>query len=360
MLQTPFYNPQKTYEENFTKGPFGAFAKTQAIVRQGESNHNFLGQKVYLPFGIPAGPLLNAKFVQAAFNQGFDLCVYKTVRTRAYTCHPWPNVLGVKIKGDLTLKLAENNLQAEPSYSEPLSITNSFGVPSMDPDFWQKDMAQAVQAAGRGQVLIGSFQGTKKEGGTVADLIQDYVLAARLVKETGAKILEANLSCPNEGTADLLCFDTDRVRLITEKIKNEIGNTPLILKLAYFKDDEHLQNYVQQVGPLIDGLSVINTIAAPIIDLAGQQALPGEGRLRSGVCGAAIKWAGLEMVSRLAKLRQEFGQKFAIIGVGGVTVADDYFAYMQTGADAVMSATGAMWRPDLALEILKLNKLKKG
>ncbi len=359
MLQIPFYDPKKTYQENFEQGPFGDFANSQKLARIGEPKFNFLGQKVYLPFGIPAGPLLNAKFVKAAFKKGFDLCVYKTVRTRAYPCHPWPNVLGVKVKGDLTLTQAENNLQAEMSYSEPLSITNSFGVPSMDPDFWQQDMAEAVQDAGQGQVLIGSFQGSKKEGGSAKDLIQDYALAARLVKATGAKILEANLSCPNEGTTDLLCFDTARVRLIAEKIKNEIGNTPLILKLAYFKEEEHLRNYLRQVGPLVDGLSVINTIAAPIVNLFGQQALPGEGRLRSGVCGAAIKWAGLDMVRRLSKFRQEFGQKFSIIGVGGVTEPTDYFDYKEAGADAVMSATGAMWHPDLALKILELQN-KKG
>lgn len=351
MLQTPFYDPQKTYEENFAKGPFGAFANPNQFKRQGEAKHNFLGQKVYLPFGIPAGPLLNAKFIKAAFSQGFDLCVYKTVRTKAYPCHPWPNVLGVKIKGDLTLDRSQKKLIAQSIYHEPLSITNSFGVPSMEPDFWQKDMADAVQAAGDGQVLIGSFQGSKKEGGSANDLIQDYVLAARLVKATGAKILEANLSCPNEGTADLLCFDTDRVCSIAEKIKNEIGNTPLILKLAYFKTEEHLRDYVRRVGPIVDGLSVINTIAAPIVDVVGKQALPGEGRLRSGVCGASIKWAGLDMVSRLAKLRQEFALQFSIIGVGGVTQANDYFEYKSLGADAVMSATGAMWHPDLAQKI---------
>lgn len=357
MLQTPFYDPSKSYEENFDQGPFGDFADDKLIMRDAEPTKTFLGQSIYLPFGIPAGPLLNSKFTTAAFKKGFDLCVYKTVRTRAYPCHPWPNVLGVKVAGDLTLQKAELPLRAETNYSEPLSITNSFGVPSMNPDFWQIDMAKAVENTGIGQVMIGSFQGTKKPGGTAQDLIDDYVLAAKLVKETGAKILEANLSCPNEGTADLLCFDTDRVYLIAEKIKNEIGNTPLILKLAYFKDQVHLQAYIQKIGSIIDGLSVINTIAAPIINQAGEQALPGEGRLRSGVCGAAIKWAGLEMVERLVKLRQENQQKFAIIGVGGVTVADDYLAYVKSGADAVMSATGAMWNPNLAKEILaKVNK----
>lgn len=350
---TPFYDPAKSYEDNYRQGPFGAFKNRETVEHQGRPQATFLGQKIYQPFGIPAGPLLNSKFVAAAFRKGFDINVYKTVRTRSYPSHPWPNVLSVKLQGDLTLKKAAGQLIASHDYQSPLSITNSFGVPSMDPDIWQADMAKAVKSAGPGQVMIGSFQGTKKQGGTAEDLINDYVLAARLVKETGAKIIEANLSCPNEGTADLLCFDTDRVAIIAEKIKNEVGNTPLIIKLGYFTNQVHLRNYVQKIGPLVDGMSVINTIAAAVVDEQGQQALPGEGRLRSGVCGSGIKWAGLEMVERLAALRAKYELDFAIIGVGGVTQPSDYAEYRQAGADGVMSATGAMWDPELAVKIMK-------
>jgi len=353
MLHTPFYNPEKTYQENFDQGPFGALSDGQKIPRVGKPTKSFFKHAVYLPFGIPAGPLITSKFVATAFEKGFDICVYKTVRTRAYPCHAWPNVLGVKIRGDLTIKKAQESLLGESSYSEPLSITNSFGVPSMSPDWWQEDMARAVRSAGEGQVLVGSFQGTKKEGGTAQDLIEDYVLAAELVVEAGAKIVEANLSCPNEGTTDLLCFDTERVAKIAEKIKNKIGDIPLILKLAYFGNEGHLQDFVQRVGVIADGLSVINTIPAAIINEAGEQALPGEGRLRSGVCGAGIKWAGLEMVGRVAALRAANNLTFSIIGVGGVTTSTDFFEYQAAGADVSMSATGAMWNPFLAQEIEK-------
>ena len=102
---------------------------------------------------------------------------------------------------------------------------------------------------------------------------------------------------------------------------------------------------------MVDGISAINTISAEIVDAQGKQALPGEGRLRSGVCGNAIRWAGLEMTRRLVALRAELGQRFAVLGVGGVGSVDDYEEYREAGADAVMSATGAMWNPRLAQEI---------
>ena len=346
-LAVPFYDPGLSYEANFAEGPFGAFAKGEVFEQPGEPEHDFLGHKVYVPFGIPAGPLLNGTFVKAAFAQGFDLCVYKTVRSREYPCHPWPNVLAVHPQGDLTLRMASQPLVADTHYSEPLSITNSFGVPSRSPDWWQEDMSRAVQATGKGQLLIGSFQGTKSAGGSGA-FIDDYALAARLVQETGAPILEANLSCPNEGVGGLLCFDVEGATRLVGAVKDEIGNTPLLLKLAYFSDNELLRQLVKGVGSLVQGFSAINTIPAAVIDRQGNQALPGEGRLRSGICGSAIAWAGLDMVSRLSQLRNELGLDYTIVGVGGVRKPQDYRHYRQAGADAVMSATGAIWHPFLA------------
>ena len=348
MVSEPFYDPAKSYLDNFEHGPFGLFAGTSSHADFVSAKHVFLGHAVAAPFGIPAGPLLNGKFVKAALDRGFDIPVYKTVRTHKYPCHPWPNVLAVKVEGDLGL---DRTLVAGHDYAEPLSITNSFGVPSFDPSFWQPDMADAAQHAGAGQVVVGSFQGTLPENGSVDAYVADFVLAARLVKETGVKIMEVNLSCPNEGTANLLCFDIDRSRRVVEAIKDEIGSIPLIIKMAYYKDEVRMEQFLHAVGNTVDAIESINTISAEILDASGKQALPGEGRLRSGVCGSAVKWAGLEMTRRLASAREALGMKFAIIGVGGVGSPADFDAYRRAGADAVMSATSAMWNPELAQQI---------
>ena len=53
---------------------------------------------------------------------------------------------------------------ADTNYETPLSISNSFGVPSHSPDAWQPDMRAAIEAAGPGQVLVPSFQGSRVEG----------------------------------------------------------------------------------------------------------------------------------------------------------------------------------------------------
>ncbi|MEO7030098.1 MAG: hypothetical protein ABI147_11915 [Acidobacteriaceae bacterium] len=349
VIGQPFYDPARSYLDNFNQGPFGIFADPTVLRTEGEPHNTFLGHKVFEPFGIPAGPLLNGSYVKAALDKGFDIPVYKTVRTRKVASHAWPNVLAVKVEGDLTLD--KTRLIASKDYSEPLSITNSFGVPSFDPDFWQPDIAAAVAHAREGQVVVASYQGTKSVDGSVSGYIADFVLGARLLKETGVKVVEVNLSCPNEGTSNLLCFDISRVHRIVDAIKTEIGDIPLIVKLAYFESVNDLEKLLEAIGAVIAATSSINTIPAEIVDENGGQALPGEGRLRSGVCGHAVKWAGLDMTRKLTRLRENLGMSFLVIGVGGVGSPGDYQEYRQSGADAVMSATAAMWNPLLAQQI---------
>jgi dihydroorotate dehydrogenase len=351
MLQVPFYDPNKSYEDNYEEGPFGAFSDGEVLTQEGDPQEDFLAQKVYSTFGIPAGPLLNSKFCKAAFEKGFDICVYKTVRSSTFPCHPFPNILAVKIEGDLTPAKAQTKLIADNNYSEPLSITNSFGVPSKEPSVWQEDVKAAITYAGPGQVLVLSFMGTVRENQTPEEFVADYARAAKLSAETGAKILEANLSCPNIGNEGLVCYNLEMTEKVAEAIRKEIGDTPLILKVGYYQNDADLKKLIEIAGKYADAIAAINTVSAEVVDKDGNQALPGKNRLRSGVCGASIKWAGLEMVKRLVKIRQEAGTDIKIIGVGGVTKAEDYFEFKNAGADAVMSATGAMWNPHLTKEV---------
>jgi dihydroorotate dehydrogenase len=73
----------------------------------------------------------------------------------------------------------------------------------------------------------------------------------------------------------------------------------------------------------------------------------------AGVCGAALRGVGLDVVGRLARLRSEQGYDFAIIGIGGFLTPADYFAYIDAGADAVQGATGPMWDHMLAVRVAR-------
>ena len=290
MLQDLSTTQLNLTKENYASGTFGAFAdalssEATASGAKEEPSFDFHDHKVYAPFGIPPGPLLNSNFVRAAFEKGFDICVYKTVRSNTFPCHPFPNVLAVKLDGDLTMEKLKNPVTANATYNEPLSITNSFGVPSRDPDFWQEDAKKAIDYAGKGQVMVLSFMGTVKENQTQAEFIADFGLAARLAHETGAKVLEANLSCPNIGNEGLVCYNLDVTRAVCEAIRNVIGNTPFVIKIGYFTDQDQLENN-KIANEYADDVAVINTLAATAVD-DGKPSTTRKNRLKSGVAALA-------------------------------------------------------------------------
>lgn len=367
MLKAPFYDPNKSYEDNYKEGPFGAFADPDLIGADGkdlrtneEPRYNFLGFKINTPFGIPSGPLLNAKFCEAAFKKGFDVIHYKTRRSSEFPCNPQPNVLFVETNGDLTLEKAKKPLKASriaPDELSKVSITNSFGNPSPDHEVWQDDMKKAIKSAGSGQLLIASVVGTIKEGFSPEDYYDDFAYASKYAKDAGAKVIEINLSCPNVASEGVLCYSPDADEAIVKKVRTAVGgDVKLLVKLGYFsaEQQELLEDIIKRIDPYIDGISAINTIPAPVVNEKGKQALPGPGRLNAGICGAGIKWAGLDMVKRLNNVRKSKGYDFAIIGVGGVMTHLDFMEYKNAGADIVQSATGAMWNPNLAQEIKEI------
>ena len=194
--------------------------------------------------------------------------------------------------------------------------------------------------------------GTVVEGQTQQEFVDDYVLSARLAHETGAKVLETNLSCPNIGNEGLVCYNLDVTESVAKGIRAVIGNTPFMMKVGYYQNDADLERLAEIANEYADSVVGINTLQGEIRNEKGDQALTGSSaRLRSGVCGAGIRWAGLDFVRRLHAIRERRGFKFSIEGVGGVLTAQDYKTYRDAGADSVMTATGAMWNPYLAKEI---------
>jgi len=345
--QVQLYNDQLDFEENKAKGPFGDYGKDITPYKNtGKPQYDFFGIPIYSPFGIGAGPLPTTPFIKAALDLGFDIVTLKSVRTDTLPLNKYPQVRPVVIEGDLDPN-AEKVLVAD-QYTDRLAVSNSFGIPSVTPAEWQPTMTEAFTLPAKGQALLVAFQGTARGKGR-DDFVQDHVEGVRLIRETGAEIIEINLSCPNEGEAVLACFDTDITEKIVKAVRAANPDIKLIIKLAYFADKEQLKELVKRVGPLLDGISAINTIPAPVVDKDGKEVFPG--RPKAGISGAPIKWAGLEMTRSLDQFRKELGYDYKIVSMGGVLSAKDFHEYRKAGADIVMSVTGAMWNPKLAAEI---------
>lgn len=349
--EKPTYDISLSYEENYQKGPFfdGPFP-----VRSITQKKMFLDFEVNSLIGVPAGPLLNANWIRTYAALGFDLPVYKTVRTKSFPSHPPPNCLLVDVEGQLTEKrFGEKLKEVEGAWKGSLadiSITNSFGMPSRDPNIWQEDVERAKKYLDRGQILTVSVVGTMGEG----NLASDYSRGAAMAREAGADMVEINLSCPNVSSGEGEIFtDPDFSKELCREVKKVLRDTPLIIKIGYLTDPKLLQETVRATASFVDVISGINTLSFEVINQDNAPALPGENRLRSGICGASIRECGMAQTKRLVHLRKQQKYDFAIIGVGGIMTVKNIQEYLEIGADAVMSATGAMWDPYLAYRFWK-------
>jgi dihydroorotate dehydrogenase len=355
----PIYDPTKTYGYNCIRGPFGLFAAAPKLKIPPCKPTNLLGYSIDVPFGIGAGTLPTAKFVTAAWRWGFSIATYKTVRSAVYPAHPFPNIIKVHTThgqvspGDTVIAdfdIAHINIDKD-------GITNSFAVPSKQSGQWISDAAKAQATPHKGSVLILSFMGTKWDGKDRRGFVEDFVRCCRLARQAHPDILEVNLSCPNFGAEGLVCNDLVMAGDVLEGLGHAKGATPLLVKVGYFSKEKQkdLEMLLRLIHRYADGVVGINTIPAKVVDKNGNQALPGSPvRLYSGVCGPAIRWAGLEFAERaVAYKNRKNWKEFVVIGVGGVTTPAHFMQYMKIGVNAVLSVTGSMWRPTLAIDIRK-------
>ncbi len=351
----PTYRVDKSYDWNYDNGPI--FEDPLPKLQRGIPQIDFLGHKIFSRLGVPAGPLLNARWIKLYAQLGFDVLVYKTVRTIERKSHPAPNCAYIDIAHPLSIQDSGKDLfvlDKEPQGKEKnnLTITNSFGVPSKSPKVWMADIEKANTFLGDGQVMIVSVNGTP---GTGVSIENDYAACAAMAREAGAKMIEANYSCPNVATGEGSIYADKHVSsLISETIRKAIGkNIPFFIKIGAFQHQEDLEEVVRANIPFVDGISGINTMAMKVRHRDLTQGLPGENRLRSGVCGWAIQEVAQSFTEKLNEFRKKLKKDFVIIGVGGIMTPQDIKKRISEGADIAMTATAAMWNPFLAQEFHK-------
>lgn len=340
------YKIDQSYDWNYDHGP--VFDQPIPSINRRHPKVKLWDFELHSTLGVPAGPLLNSNWVKFYAEMGFDIPVYKTVRTLERDAHPNPNCAYVAPSHQLGIMDIEQEIytkNGEPEGLHDLTITNSFGVPSKTPKEWMADVERANSFMQNGQVMVVSINGTPGRDWSLED---DYARCASMAKEAGAKIIEANYSCPNVSTGEGSIYsDPEFSARISQKIRSAIGDTPFLIKMGMLPK-EQLVTVVDANRAFVDGFSGINTIAMNVKKDNGAQALPGKGRLKSGLCGAGIHDAGLQFTMDLSAIRSQRGDDFVICGVGGMMTPEHLQKRLDAGADIVMSATAAMWDPFLA------------
>lgn len=330
------YDIGQTYDWNYAHAPEHP---VEIDVPPCPGSWDFCGLRVNSPLGIPAGPLLNSRWILYYASLGFDVLVYKTVRSSYRACYAPPNLLPV---AGAPLTAEGRSLDAAP---ESPSWAISFGMPSRDPAEWRADVERARRGLAPGQVLVVSVVASPQPGWTMDHVARDFAQCARWAADAGAHAVEANLSCPNVCTreADLYLLPEESAR-IAAAVRAAVPELPLILKAGLFPHRDTAAAFLNAVHPHVTAVSATNSITATVRGPDGTLLFDG---LRRGIGGPVITERCLAETRMLA----EFGGRLRLISVGGVSSTQDVRDRLAAGAHHVQIATAAMLDPLLAVRI---------
>ncbi len=169
-------------------------------------------------------------------------------------------------------------------------------------------------------------------------------LAGILSAEEGISGLEVNISCPNVKNGGVLFGQNPELAAeVTESVKKHAGNVPVIVKLSpNVTDITQIARAVEAAGA--DAISCINTITGMAVDVRTRKPLLAN--IVGGLSGPAIKPVALRCVWQVCN-----AVKIPVIGIGGITSAQDVLEFILVGAHAVQIGTMNFVRPDAAFRI---------
>ena len=167
---------------------------------------------------------------------------------------------------------------------------------------------------------------------------EDYERTIQILNEgEGIAAYELNVSCPNTQHGGLQ-FGSDP-RSLDEVVTTakRVANRPLIVKLSPNVTSIAQMAFVAQEAGA-DALSLINTFVAMAIDPETRK--PRIANVTAGLSGPAIKPIAVRMVYDAAH-----AVKIPVIGMGGISKAEDVIEFMLAGASAVEIGTASYWDP---------------
>lgn len=164
------------------------------------------------------------------------------------------------------------------------------------------------------------------------DSESDYVEVAKKLSDSDlVNALEINVSCPNVAQGGMsFGVHPDVVEELTKKIK-DVVDVPIYVKLTPNVTDIVAIAQAAEKGGA-DGISMINTVLGMDIDV--QTRRPVLGHNVGGLSGEAVKPIAIRMISQVYQ-----NVTLPIIGMGGISSAEDVIKFMLAGASAVAVGT---------------------
>jgi len=262
------------------------------------------------PVGLAAGFDKGDGLAPAAFAFGFGSVEVGTITPLAQAGNPKPRLFRLPRQRALVNRMGFNNAGAEATRDRYAKLAFRPGP-------------------------VGFNLGKNKV--TSAEDAPDDYLRAYEVLAAGGDYFVVNVSSPNTpGLRDLQAPDALRAILRPLVAAASRAKKPVLLKLAPDLADESIDELADlAVAEGLAGLVLANTtIGRPGAE--GELAAAEAG----GMSGAALLPRTIDVVARV---RRRLGTRLAIVGVGGISSADDAWRVLRAGASLVQVYTGFIY-----------------
>ena len=176
--------------------------------------------------------------------------------------------------------------------------------------------------------------------------VGDYVSAVEMLTvDDGIGWFEINISCPNVHGGGLAFGTSAENAAAVTKAVRAVTDKPIIIKLSpNVTDITEIAKACEAAGA--DGVSLINTLLGMKIDLKTKKPLLAN--KTGGLSGPAVKPVAVRMVYQVYE-----AVKIPIVGMGGISSADDVLEFILAGAAAVEVGAANLTDPYACKKIIE-------
>ena len=176
--------------------------------------------------------------------------------------------------------------------------------------------------------------------------VEDYAYTCQLLdKEEQVGWLEVNVSCPNVHGGGMSFGTSPEAAAEVVRAVKAVTTKPVIVKLSpNVTDIVAIAKACEEAGA--DGISLINTLLGMRIDLRTKK--PVIANKMGGFSGPAIFPVAVRMVYQVAQ-----AVNIPVVGMGGVSTAEDVIELMLAGATAVEVGAANLVNPYVCQEIIR-------